>query len=57
MTLFKTIMYFIHYNNCTRFAELHLEAVTRSQSGNYSCTVTIDDNVAVGYGILTVTCK
>jgi len=42
---------------CIRFAELYLEAVTHNQSGNYSCTVTMSNNVAVGYGILTVTCK
>ncbi|XP_065909225.1 cell adhesion molecule DSCAM-like isoform X2 [Dysidea avara] len=38
-----------------RFTELYFESVTGSQSGNYSCTVTIGDNVAMGYGILTVT--
>ena len=52
-----TVVYFIHFYNCSRFAELHLETVTRNQSGNYSCTVTIEDNVAIGYGILTVTCE
>ena len=36
---------------------MYFESVTGSQSGNYSCTVTIGDNVAMGYGILTVTCK
>ena len=43
---------------CTfRFADLFLERVTHIVSGNYSCTVTVGDNVAMGYGILTVACK
>ena len=40
-----------------RFSELTLTNVNRSQSGDYTCAVRIDDEVAAGSGTLTVFCE
>ena len=55
LSFYMVAFYLVH---CIfRFADLFLERVTHIVSGNYSCTVTVGDNVAMGYGILTVACK
>ena len=40
-----------------RFSELTLTNVHRSQSGDYTCVVIVDDDMATGSGALIVTCE